>query len=502
MCPEHIDEYTEAIDSLSVGRDPQGGQEGEGDMRLWRVLLVGDQDAGKSTLASAPVAEWNAGHTGLRQVMPFIFAHFRHALFADTVAHSDGRALVDTDTGTAFVCFTSEAFFFWLSEVTDALAEEAGEADVAAATARALAPFATAPIPPFCAVRLLEMGGHHLDALRGDRDVAGPAAQQALRNSAALLRMRCQSLAYFVNVAHALVPGSGGHVALATDAWTATLARLCYLGSVVPPGTPLQLVFSRVPHLDGASVCVGTATCECVRTLWDPLGLSPSPGHTPVSLLTAALAEHAPSLGNLSLLSLPLQPTLLTPDGSLDGGEIAMTLGRLLLGGNADQSLGLAEDAAAMVVAAADAVCPDTMTVDSFADWLEDGDDVVHRSSAPPQVLVRLFEQTAASLVARGVLVPAGTETRDAEPGELMITAEGLAIPAVPAHRMAVRFPRTPEVADALRRHALGAQTDSAPDTTVTLVPRSVADAALAAAHAAGANDEVELVHRWTLVDG
>jgi hypothetical protein len=153
-------------------------------------------------------------------------------------------------------------------------------------------------------------------------------------------------------------------------------------------------------------------------------------------------------------------------------------------------------------VAAADAVCPDTMTVDSFADWLEDGDDVVHRSSAPPQVLVRLFEQTAASLVARGVLVPAGTETRDAEPGELMITAEGLAIPAVPAHRMAVRFPRTPEVADALRRHALGAQTDSAPDTTVTLVPRSVADAALAAAHAAGANDEVELVHRWTLVDG
>lgn len=174
------------------------------------VLLLGDQNAGKTTLLHAFTYHHDVNYTHLSDALPLLAAVFVNARFlapdAPLAAAMDQPPYVDTDLAR---CTMLAAMDDWQRFLADA---------------------GLPPCPsraPYCVVQLLEVGGDHLDRL-----MAGDSAS-VCEQSRALLR-RVQHAAYVVNCASTAPAGLPER-------------RMAYLRAL-NPSLQLRVLDARGPH--------------------------------------------------------------------------------------------------------------------------------------------------------------------------------------------------------------------------------------------------------------
>lgn len=202
--PDLHDELVEELVSLSSPFASAGAGSGAS---VFTFLLLGDQNAGKSTFLHAFSHAGSASWLALGSYLPILSASFLNAsLRTDSATPPmDEPPFLDTDIGRASLLLTIEDFAFFVSEF-----ELGAAVDVQALAAQRVA---------HVAVQLVEVGGDHLDSLmaagEGDGGAPDDAWASVYARSRALIGGSRKS-AYFVNAASLLRPDPAGRLRLDT----------------------------------------------------------------------------------------------------------------------------------------------------------------------------------------------------------------------------------------------------------------------------------------------
>ena len=353
---------------------------------VYTFLLLGDQNAGKSTFLHA-WANPSAPHfLSLTSWLPFLSSSFANVRILDErgpVAPGDEPPFLDTDLGRASLLLTLEAFGFFVSEfklppslVTDL--------DISRVR--------------YVSLSFVEIGGDHLDRIMMDDTdlIAAPEpGLLSIVDSSRALVASVSSAAYFVNgrdfVLHDGTAGASRHKDV-------ILARLLYLDAIAAAQNgedgqegrmALTLMVTRIPGEPGS------LEVESVRKrfeLW----------------IQEEVAEKVPHL----VLGTVLAPAHVGQDGVLVADQIMHTLSQLFArssfssgpnsGVSAASVAGVAafalvscfKDTAASSAGSESGLLDLYVDKDMFEDWLDDQDV----PDLPPPLLLQSFAGTVSAL--------------------------------------------------------------------------------------------------------
>ncbi|KNC47352.1 uncharacterized protein AMSG_03786 [Thecamonas trahens ATCC 50062] len=181
---------------------------------VYSFLVVGDQNAGKSTFLHAWSASADKAFLSLTSWLPFLSASFVNSRVLSSagprssLGPGDQPPFLDTDLGRASLLVTLETFAFFVAEfgLDPALVTDLDAAD------------------RYVAIQFVEIGGDHLDRIMTSDDELAAAPEPGLLELVATSRAMLSSVAsavYFVN---------GAEWAESPDAAAAALrSRLQYL---------------------------------------------------------------------------------------------------------------------------------------------------------------------------------------------------------------------------------------------------------------------------------
>ena len=263
----HPDLHEELVEELAMHDSPLARSASVSGVVSFTFLLLGDQNAGKSTFLHAFTHAGDRAWLELLSWLPILSSSFVNAQLALS-ADSSGRAtpimdeppFLDTDVGRGTLLLTLEDFAFFVAEFALPVPREALERLAAADGVR------------YASIELIEIGGDHLDRMMARRnqlqapsrapfdaaamDTTAPPASLAfaLRRSEELLGASHASV-YFLNgtsLLH-LIPTSvdGGtekmRLRLVLSAFESLIARMEYLTEVLPRGQRIRIHLCRVP---------------------------------------------------------------------------------------------------------------------------------------------------------------------------------------------------------------------------------------------------------------
>lgn len=262
--------------------------------RVFTFLLLGDQNAGKSTFLHSFSYSADANWLQLSSFLPMLSASFINTRFlAHSLSPRDEPPFIDTDLARASFLMTLADFAFFVDEfalpatlVTDAPAD-----------AR------------FALLQFVEVGGDHLDRLVANDDAALAACDPLLPGivaaSRALLSAATRSV-YWLN-ARTLFAGAADAHAVAPPAWDVLCRRLRYLDGLFPPEHDVVLLLTRLPPGgDGDAIAAS---------------------------LSARLAAQAAAEGWALRLAPVACVQHLTSAGALDAGALVASVARMIRGG-------------------------------------------------------------------------------------------------------------------------------------------------------------------------
>lgn len=257
----HSDLHEELVQDFVSSADPFSSV-ASSSVVAFQFLLLGDQNAGKSTFLHAFTHAGTLSWLQLNSILPILTSSFVNAQLATEVmrgtAAMDEPPFIDTDVARATLLLTLEDFAFFVDEFSLPISREALER-LAAEHVR------------YATIELVEIGGDHLDRMQsqadGERDdrCSGPhqarlrfssALELALRRSEQLVGTS-QTTIYFLNARSLLVAGveDGSHqrLLLDADAVLALAHRMRYLASLLPCGQRVLFYLTRVPEPNGAT---------------------------------------------------------------------------------------------------------------------------------------------------------------------------------------------------------------------------------------------------------
>ena len=198
-------------EDLTVESDLPLSAEAPAGTEVLTVGVIGDRNAGKTTFLHAFVNQHDRDWLRVTSVLPVLSGSFRNTRYGAVGPFQPGGAPVaeapylDTDVAAATVLVTIEDFAFFARDFGLA---DAVDVDWAAAS--------------YVALRFLEVGGDHLEALvRGPPRDASPLLLAALDRSRAALA-RADRVAYFVD-ARALAGAEDWDVLRARLLWVRAL---------------------------------------------------------------------------------------------------------------------------------------------------------------------------------------------------------------------------------------------------------------------------------------
>ena len=274
--PDLHDELVEELVSLSSPLAAVGAAAAHRTAVGYTFLLLGDQNAGKSTFLHAFANAEHAGWLELLSILPILSASFTNAQFRTDAPDPKGGAppaidqppFLDTDVGRTTFLLTLEDFSLFVDEY---------ELPIAMDELRALA----AASVRYAAVELIEIGGDHLDRMVarraalcegrsingcagagvGHAECAGDAPRSsrvwletALRRSEELVQA-AEVTYYFVNASTLLAiapPAASAHavrLVLHSPAVLTLVRRMRYLALVLPRGQRVVLKLSRLAEM-------------------------------------------------------------------------------------------------------------------------------------------------------------------------------------------------------------------------------------------------------------
>ena len=229
----HPDLHDELVDELVSLDSPFATACGSGATAVFTFLLLGDQNAGKSTFLHAFAHHADSAWLELGSFLPILTSSFLNAALTQSAAAPpmDEPPFVDTDVGRASFLLTLEDFAFFVNEF------ELGDAVPLERLA--------AQRTQYAAVQLIEIGGDHLDRMLDGGDELGGVVGR----SEALVAASQKSV-YFINGSTLLAPTAGA-LELVPDALALLLRRLRYLRGVLPAGQEALFYLSRLPPPEG-----------------------------------------------------------------------------------------------------------------------------------------------------------------------------------------------------------------------------------------------------------
>eukprot|EP00898_Chlorokybus_atmophyticus_P005160 jgi/Chlat1/5645/Chrsp369S05388 len=195
-------------------------------------LLLGDQNAGKSTFMHAFAHSDAAEFLQLSSFLPILSSSFQNTRF---LPEDSGREpldeppFLDTDIGQATVLMTINNFTFFANEFGIDVATLISKPDVR-----------------YVVIQFMEVGGDHLDQLMaGPEHAHSHAMMEILHRSLALLR-DANRTAYFINcstITHTI----NSKLSLNEAALSTLIDRMDYLNNIMPAGHEVLLIASRLP---------------------------------------------------------------------------------------------------------------------------------------------------------------------------------------------------------------------------------------------------------------
>ena len=242
----HPDLHDELVDELVSLDSPFATACGSGATAVFTFLLLGDQNAGKSTFLHAFAHHADSAWLELGSFLPILTSSFLNAALTQSSSPPmDEPPFVDTDVGRASFLLTLEDFAFFVNEF------ELGDAVPLERLA--------AQRTQYAAVQLIEIGGDHLDRMLDGGDELGGVVGR----SEALVAASQKSV-YFLNGSTLLAPAAGA-LELVPDALALLLRRLRYLRGVLPAGQEVLFYLSRLPPPRPARLASARRAWRCAR---------------------------------------------------------------------------------------------------------------------------------------------------------------------------------------------------------------------------------------------
>jgi hypothetical protein len=204
------------------------------DTLSFKFLVLGDQNAGKSTFLHAWTFESDPSFLTLVSELPVLSSQFVNSRFIlsphASLEHArDELPFLDTDIARATVLLTTEDFVFWLRErqlhVPQILLD------------------LHSPIM-YCQLHFIEIGGDHLDRLMSEDGGGLPA--EILSNSLQLIRS-ASSFIYFVNGSTTFSESVNESFEIRPENLTRLAARFNFLFRHLPPSPHALMCLSRPP---------------------------------------------------------------------------------------------------------------------------------------------------------------------------------------------------------------------------------------------------------------
>ncbi|EDQ90333.1 uncharacterized protein MONBRDRAFT_24683 [Monosiga brevicollis MX1] len=164
---DRLDEEVVELDSPYTARFGAGS-------RVFTFLILGDQNAGKSTFLHAFTQHGDIHFLELSSLLPILASNFVNTRFLwedDTRAPIDEPPFLDTDLGRATLVLSAEDFAFFVQE-------------------HDLSPSLILDSPPgtiYYVIQFLELGGDHLDQLMDATLIRNPQIQAIVAQSRHLL---------------------------------------------------------------------------------------------------------------------------------------------------------------------------------------------------------------------------------------------------------------------------------------------------------------------------
>jgi hypothetical protein len=210
-------------------------------------VMLGDQNAGKSTFLHAFTHSAGASWLELLSLLPILSSSFANVQLASSTGMGppamDEPPFIDTDVGRATFLLTLEDFAFFVDEFGLPLPHDH------------LQELAVASGVRYAIVELIEIGGDHIDRMMTSRLPESspngtthrpPSLMNALRRSEELLAGAHRTL-YFLNAATLLSLTASRRLCLEVSAVACLVRRLRYLADVLPLGQRVQLHLCRLP---------------------------------------------------------------------------------------------------------------------------------------------------------------------------------------------------------------------------------------------------------------
>lgn len=326
-------------------------------------LLLGDQNAGKSTMLHSFCREDDPNFLQLSSLLPVLAASFintrlvpRSALGADLnerfSAVRDEMPFMDTDIARGLVMLTLENFAFFCNEFGISSRQGDGVsagADGAALEVDGLWPGGFHSDARFVALQFVELGGDHLDRLLRFAAVGGDlAAVRAAEGAVEPCAEGSVEEAFWADVNEVLL----GSLRLLRD--TTRTAYFINCAVLFPDGRldprALRSMLRKLRFLDGA---LGGGRCDvmfCCSRAPSAAGMDAPAAWSAARAECAAFAreELGASAGAAALRLLPLAP----PSSSWEVGDEGLDLGAIEeVVGEAAQAWRLAEEGAAPLLA-------------------------------------------------------------------------------------------------------------------------------------------------------
>eukprot|EP00736_Rhodelphis_marinus_P013102 Rmarinus@m.29798 len=234
---------------------------------VYTFLVLGDQNAGKSTFLSAFSDNSNSGFLRVTSYLPILSSCFVNTRFFEGIRASsltdpiDELPFLDTDLARASFLLTRDDFAFFVNDMDDIMEELGSPIDPELMEKQKLKILKELPDDTrYVVIQFIEVGGDHLDhlATASKKDLSGdPLMGQEekimvdiLRKSDSLLRSAQHTL-FFLNASTLLGvvqdPSRGGHtVRFAEDGLRCVVRRLDYLGRVLPARHEMLFYVSRL----------------------------------------------------------------------------------------------------------------------------------------------------------------------------------------------------------------------------------------------------------------
>ena len=230
--------------------------------QLFTFLLLGDQNAGKSTLIHAFANSDDANFLELTSFVPILSSSFFNVRFLASDSRTSPRdepPFIDTDLARGNFLMTLEDFVFMANEF--GFVERVIDETARCFRARAGSDRARLDSIRFVLVQFIEIGGDHLDRMmqttqgsssssssnEDDSDMT-PFVRDIVSQSVQLIR-RAYSSIYFINVTSLTEPVAGisRRRKLSGVAFGRLLDRLEYLRTLLPERRRLLVYTSRLP---------------------------------------------------------------------------------------------------------------------------------------------------------------------------------------------------------------------------------------------------------------